>query len=119
MALFTPWWFTQTTAKKTASLERLKDLTSRMNEVRSNIDNLRSEWQSITSLINSIFNENLALLADHKEALETIETLKRQLSLRNKMIKEICEFMEQEKLNSDKWNKKHDALVEEALQHKK
>ena len=118
MVIFTPWWYSQSTIRTASSMDRLRELTSGMNTVRASIDNLKSEWQNVTSMVNTIFNENITLLAEHKEALETIETLKRQLNLRSKMIKEICEFMDHEKLYTDKWNKKHDALVEEAL-HKK
>ena len=119
MIVTPPWWYAQTTIKHAYNLDNIRNLTSQMTSMRRNIENMRVEWQNITALINSIFNENIELLAERDEALEMIDTLKRQLHIRTKMIKEMCEFMETEKLSSAKWEKKHANMLEEVLETKK
>lgn len=114
-----PWWIGELKSLYAYNDNNVKMLNQQMNHLRHSIEDMKIEWRNITTRINSIYAENIELSIQRDEALETIESLKRQLNIRTKMIQELREFLDQETALKDKWDKRHAEMCEEISNRKK
>ena len=107
------WWQTVTTIK-TDNLSKLTKIIEQINTFRKNVDSWKREWNDTSLIINQLYADNLQATPNN-----TIETLERQLKLRNNIINELRAFLDQEEAKNIKFNKRNKELIEELAKQKK